>query len=73
MPIMNGEELQQIISEIYPSLPVIAHTGHDDYCEIANRFLSKGFAGYIAKPFEIKNMVSLIGNVLANRANQQAI
>ncbi len=63
LPQMNGFEAFKIISAKHPSLPVIAQTAFA-LTEDADRCLEMGFANYIAKPINRKNLLKMINDYL---------
>jgi signal transduction histidine kinase/CheY-like chemotaxis protein len=50
MPRMNGEETFRILKQINPQIPVILSSGYNEQ-EILTRFIGKGLAGFLQKPF----------------------
>jgi len=65
LPKMNGYEAFNIIAKQRPSLPVIAQTAFA-LTEDASRCLEMGFANYIAKPINRKNLLTMIHSYLIN-------
>lgn len=58
MPNMNGLELLEIIKSDYPELPVIVMTAHSDLDSAVAAFHSGAF-DYLAKPFDIEDLIDL--------------
>ncbi|MCX7819505.1 MAG: PAS domain S-box protein [Kiritimatiellae bacterium] len=55
MPRMDGEETFRRLREVRPDLPVILASGYTAD-ELSARFASKGFAGFLQKPFTIAEL-----------------
>lgn len=58
MPNMNGLELLEKIKSDYPQLPVIVMTAHSDLDSAVAAFHGGAF-DYIAKPFDIEDLIDL--------------
>ncbi len=63
MPKMNGLALTQRIHEISPDTRVIMMTSHDSN-ELQEALKNIGFDGYVAKPFSIEHIYSIVEDVL---------
>lgn len=63
MPTMNGEEVLDEIKKIDPQLPVLLFTGVDDD-EIVEKFINKGIAGVIKKPFSAQEIIVKLKTIL---------
>ncbi|MFP4321694.1 MAG: response regulator [Anaerolineales bacterium] len=69
MPMMNGWELIAHIREHRPDLadvPIIAVTAHAMHGD-REKALAVGFDGYIAKPYDIHDLVPAILDVIASK------
>jgi len=64
MPKVNGFEATRLIKEINPSIPVVAVTAYTHPKGVADCFNS-GCDNYIAKPFDINNLISTIKHYIA--------
>jgi CheY-like chemotaxis protein len=64
MPRLDGEQTLREILTIAPSARVILMSGYN-LTEIQNRFGSRGFAGFIQKPFTLKRLGEAIKQVCA--------
>jgi CheY-like chemotaxis protein len=64
LPQMNGYDAFKIISKQRPALPVIAQTAFA-LTEDTNRCLDMGFANYISKPINRKNLLNMINTYLS--------
>ncbi len=58
MPNMSGLELLDVIKSDYPELPVIVMTAHSDLDSAVAAFHSGAF-DYLAKPFDIEDLIDL--------------
>ena len=58
MPGMNGQEMMTQIHKQHPGLPVIIMTAHSDLDSAVSAF-QQGAFDYLAKPFDIDDMVAL--------------
>jgi PAS domain S-box-containing protein len=65
MPRMNGEEAFRELRRINPGVRVILSSGYSEQ-EIAGRFAGKGLAGFIQKPFTIKDLAKIVHESLKN-------
>jgi len=65
MPLMNGEEVVNIINElnIYPDLKIIMATTEDSTNSV-KRMVNKGVKGYIIKPFSESSIVPLTKRIM---------
>jgi len=59
MPRMSGEEVYYKLREIEPSVPVLLISGYSEH-EIMDRFVNKGLAGFIQKPYTIASLLQQI-------------
>jgi PAS domain S-box-containing protein len=66
MPRMNGEEAFREIRRIDPTVPVLFSSGYSEP-EAVERFLGKGLAGFIQKPYRTAAFISKVEAVLAER------
>lgn len=63
MPNMNGEEAFTAIRRVRADAPVILMSGYDEI-EATRRFVSKGLAGFLEKPFTAANLAAKLAKVL---------
>lgn len=63
MPIMDGLETLEIISQKYPQLPVIMITGNKDI-DNAVRAMKLGAMDFITKPYEVERVAITVKNAL---------
>ncbi len=59
MPLKNGYEATRIIKELRPDLPIIAQTAYASIDD-RNKALSIGCDGFITKPLNVENLLSLL-------------
>ena len=67
MPKMNGEEAFRAIRSLEPRLPVILCSGYNEQ-EAVQRFLGKGLAGFLQKPFGQGALENAVRAALATTA-----
>ena len=63
MPKMDGGTAFSTIKLINPDVKVILSSGYNEQ-EISQRFVSKGLAGFLQKPYEMKELIDKIKKVL---------
>ena len=63
MPKMHGMEILKQVKKLKPSLPVIIVTGYQSV-EMAQEALKNGAADYIPKPFESKQILKVIAQII---------
>jgi len=63
MPEMNGEESYREVRRIRGDVPVILSSGHSEQ-DATSRFAGKGLAGFVKKPFTLKEFMSKVREVL---------
>jgi PAS domain S-box-containing protein len=68
MPHMDGEETFREIRRINPHAKVLLASGYNEQ-DTLSRFVGKGLAGFVAKPFEGKQ---LVGRILAALRSDQS-
>lgn len=71
LPGMNGIEILIKIRHLYPTLPVIMLTGLND-AETAVKALRAGASDYLTKPFELKRLFNLLGQLSQDRKQGRA-
>lgn len=62
MPHLDGEEAFRQLRLINPGVRVILTSGFNQH-EAVNRFVGKGLAGFIQKPFELANLAKIVRSV----------
>ena len=67
MPHLSGRDLLQKLKELYPELPVVVMTGHNEV-EIAVECMRAGAFDYLVKPVEPSRFVSCIRRALEVRS-----
>ncbi len=70
MPGMSGLQLQQVLKEKNPDLPVIIMTAHGDI-DMAVRAMKDGAMDFIQKPFNDQKLIDLLNKAM--KANALAI
>jgi CheY-like chemotaxis protein len=63
MPHMNGEQAFGEIRRINPEMPVILASGYNEQ-DATSRFAGKGLAGFIQKPFRMKDLLEKLRQAL---------
>ena len=63
MPEMSGEETFRELRRVRPGVPVILSSGYNEI-EATRRFVSKGLAGFLQKPFTTKDLARCIAAAL---------
>lgn len=63
MPVMNGMETLEILTQQYPDLPVIIQTGNSD-AEDAAQAMKLGAVDFLTKPVEAERMIVAVRNAL---------
>ncbi|MFH1035440.1 MAG: PAS domain S-box protein [Pseudomonadota bacterium] len=66
MPHMNGEEAFGEMRRLAPSVPVILASGYNQQ-DATNRFSGKGLAGFLQKPFRLKELREKMAQALGQR------
>ncbi len=66
MPRMDGEETFHRLRQIHAGVPVIISSGYDEQ-EVTQRFVGRGLAGFIQKPYNFKSLQETLEKVLRNR------
>ncbi len=66
MPTMDGEETFAEIHRLAPTLPVILCSGYNE-AEAVKRFLGKGLAGFLHKPYELAHLQRAMRQALGQR------
>jgi CheY-like chemotaxis protein len=63
MPRMGGEETLRHLRQIRPSVPVIMSSGYNEQ-EVTQRFVDKGLAGFIQKPYDFQALRDALGKTI---------
>jgi len=66
MPKMNGEEAFRELRRIRPDIKVVLASGYNQQ-DASSRFVGKGLAGFLRKPFELKTFVSTFREVMEGK------
>jgi two-component system, cell cycle sensor histidine kinase and response regulator CckA len=70
MPKMNGKETFRELCRIQPDVKVLLSSGYNEQDTI-NHFADKGLAGFIQKPYTMKNLLEAIAKVIDHKDNQE--
>jgi PAS domain S-box-containing protein len=62
MPHMSGEEAFREMRRIDPEVRVIMSSGYNEY-EVTQKFMGKGLAGFIQKPYSLSTLMDVIRNM----------
>lgn len=65
MPQMDGEEAFRLMRELKPNLRVIVMSGFNEQ-DTTHRFVGRGLAGFVPKPFSAEMLLGKINAVLRN-------
>lgn len=70
LPDKDGLELARLVKERYPALPTVMLSGYyySEDPEIAQGLNRQLYAGFIAKPFDLKEVRNIVQNTLEHRA-----
>ena len=63
MPNMDGEEAFRRIRRLRPELRVVLSSGYNEQ-EATSRFVGKGLAGFLQKPYRARDLIELVHEVL---------
>ena len=63
MPGLSGIELQNVVSVLRRSIPIIFITAHHDD-DIRSRAMAAGAIGYLEKPFDEQSLIQLLDQAL---------
>jgi CheY-like chemotaxis protein len=63
MPVMNGEEAFRRMREINPAVKVLLTSGFNEI-DATSRFVGRGLAGFIQKPFSVAGMQAVLRELL---------
>jgi two-component system cell cycle sensor histidine kinase/response regulator CckA len=63
MPHLDGEACYRELRRINPEVKVIMTSGYNEQ-EVINRFIGKGLAGFVQKPYKASDLLSVIRDVL---------
>jgi FixJ family two-component response regulator len=63
MPVIDGFELQRLVKEARPELPVILITGRHETTD-QPRAISQGGQGFFHKPFDGQSLLTAVGEAL---------
>jgi len=72
MPFIHGEELIDTIISLYPDIPIIVITGHNDL-ETAVRCMKKGAFDFLGKPVEGSRLLMSVRHAIAFREKDREI
>jgi two-component system cell cycle sensor histidine kinase/response regulator CckA len=67
MPALDGEETFREIHRIDPRIPVILSSGYNEQ-EAVQRFVGKGLAGFLQKPYQLSQLRQKLREVLEAKA-----
>ncbi len=67
MPKLGGQETFRELQSIRPTVPVVLTSGYNEQ-DTVNRFIGKGLAGFIQKPFLLKTLRARLRAILEGRA-----
>jgi len=70
MPGVDGLELMEQVSALYPDLPVIIMTAHSDLDSAVSAYQGGAFE-YLPKPFDIDEAVELVNRAIQHNQNLQ--
>ncbi|MBJ6724498.1 PAS domain S-box protein [Geomesophilobacter sediminis] len=62
MPHLDGEECFRKLRQINPDLKVIISSGYNEH-EVTQKFVGKGLAGFIQKPYKLSTLREVIGKL----------
>jgi YesN/AraC family two-component response regulator len=65
MPHMDGEQAFRELRRIKPGLRVIVSSGYNEQ-DVARRFVGKGLAGFIQKPYKVSELGQKLREVFEN-------
>jgi PAS domain S-box-containing protein len=68
MPDMDGEQVFHEIRRIRPGARVVLSSGYNEQ-EVTSRFAGKGLAGFVSKPYRLRELIDTIRGVLEGTAN----
>ncbi|MCX8064291.1 MAG: response regulator, partial [Candidatus Hydrogenedentes bacterium] len=68
MPVYDGEETFRELRRINPNVKVILSSGYSEH-DLMDRFVGKGLAGFIQKPYVLSNLLETIRSVLERGIN----
>jgi PAS domain S-box-containing protein len=63
MPHMNGEDAFRELRRIKPTVKVIISSGYNEQ-EVTQKFIGKGLAGFIQKPYKMSTLTDVIRTIL---------
>jgi len=66
MPHMSGEEAFRELRRLRSDLPIILSSGFNEQ-DVTQRFVGKGLAGFIQKPYQTKDLAAKLRDVLENK------
>jgi len=62
MPHMDGEQCFRELRRLKPEVKVIMSSGYNEY-EVTQKFVGKGLAGFIQKPYRLAVLREVLGNL----------
>ena len=63
MPHLDGEQAFRELRQIKPDVKVIMSSGYNEH-EVTQRFVGKGLAGFIQKPYKLSTLKSIVSGVV---------
>jgi len=63
MPHMDGADCFRELKRIKPDIKVIMSSGYNEQ-EISQRFVGKGLAGFLQKPYQMQQLINMIRKVM---------
>jgi FixJ family two-component response regulator len=70
MPGMSGLELQRVLTQTHPRLPVVFITAHGSDDEVRARALNDGAVAYLSKPLSEETVLEAVQTSLARRTDR---
>jgi PAS domain S-box-containing protein len=64
MPVMGGEETFGALRALSPGLPIVLSSGYNEH-DATSRFVGRGLAGFVQKPFVMADFLGMIRQTLS--------